>query len=151
MPVLYRKNVLDKSVKLEKNEGEMQKNGGLTFLAGITQTIGGVTAVDICSAEGLLSNISLGGRRAGDIEVIGWCVLLDGKRWVEERPLHTPSVTGRQASGGGRLTTLPADRLAERAAESLGGAAAAEAGVRSGATISGKNVPICSFCATIRL
>ncbi|MCB0739051.1 MAG: hypothetical protein KDC92_16195 [Bacteroidetes bacterium] len=57
MRVLYRKNVLDKSVKPGKNEGEMQKNGGLTFLAGITQTIGGVTAVGICSAEGLLSNI----------------------------------------------------------------------------------------------
>ena len=42
----------------------MQKNGGLTFLAGITQTIGGVTAVGICSAEGLLSNILLGALEA---------------------------------------------------------------------------------------
>ena len=64
MPVLYRKNVLDKSVKPGKNEGEMQKNGGLTSLAGITQTIGGITSAGICSAEGLLSNILLGALEA---------------------------------------------------------------------------------------
>ncbi len=68
----------------------------------------------------------------GEIEVIGWVVDWMARGGVEERPLHTPSVIGRQASGGGRLTTLPADRLAERAAESLGSTAAAEAGVRSG-------------------